>query len=99
MYFRILYISGCCDVMFDSDVNAIKVMIEICEKILINQADFDSKLIFAFQQGKLTKDIVNRCQKTVFDSCSIDIKQFLMDKVRLGRTYKQMLDEIRSINS
>ncbi|XP_066908142.1 uncharacterized protein RIC-3 isoform X2 [Halyomorpha halys] len=90
---------GCCDVMFDSDVNAIKVMIEICEKILLRQADFDSKLIFAFQQGKLTKDIVNQCQKTVFESCGVDITQFLMDKVRLGRNYKQMLDEIRSHNS
>lgn len=92
-------VAGCCDVIFDTDVNAIKVMTQICEKILIRQTDFDTNLLVALQQGKLTKQLVDRCQKTVIATCGIDIKQFLIDKVRLGRNYKQMLDEIRTLNS
>ncbi|XP_024086186.1 uncharacterized protein LOC106670478 isoform X3 [Cimex lectularius] len=91
--------NGCCDVIFDTDVNAIKLMTELCERILSRENEFDKKFLFAFQQGKLTKEIVHTCQKTVLDKCDVDITEFLNEKVLLGKSYKQMLDEIRSLNS
>lgn len=89
----------CCDVFFDKDLNAIKIMTELCERILSRQSDFDQRLMLNFQQGKLTKEIVDRCKNEVFNKCGVDITSFLKEKVRLGRTYKQILDEIRSLNS
>lgn len=84
--------------MFDKDVNAIKIMTELCEKILYHQEDYKSRLTFTFQQGRLTKEIVNRCKNEVQSKCDIDITAFLAEKVRLGQTYKQMLDDVRSLN-
>lgn len=91
--------TDCCDVFFEKDLNAIKIMTELCERILSHQRDFDQRLILNFRQGKLTKEIVDRCKNEVFDKCGVDITSFLKEKVRLGRTYKQILDEIRSLNS
>ncbi|KAG8318128.1 hypothetical protein J6590_010003 [Homalodisca vitripennis] len=89
----------CCDVIFEKDLNAIKIMTQLCEKILSSQSDFDKRLLLSFQQGKLTKEIVNKCNAEVHDKCNVDITDFLNDKVRLGRTYQQMLSELRSLNS
>lgn len=90
--------TDCCDVIFDTDVNAIKIMTELCERILYNQEDFKTRLAFAFQQGRLTKEIVNRCITEVLNKCDIDITTFLAEKVRLGQSYKQILDDVRSLN-
>uniref|UniRef100_A0A1B6K9N5 Resistance to inhibitors of cholinesterase protein 3 N-terminal domain-containing protein n=1 Tax=Graphocephala atropunctata TaxID=36148 RepID=A0A1B6K9N5_9HEMI len=91
--------TDCCDVIFEKDLNAIKIMTQLCEKILSSQSDFDKRLLLSFQQGKLTKEIVHKCNAEVHDKCNIDITEFLNDKVRLGRTYQQMLSELRSLNS
>lgn len=74
-------------------------MTQLCEKILSSQADFDKRLLLSFQEGKLTKAIVNKCNAEVHDKCNMDIAQFLMDRVRLGKSYQQMLSELRSWNS
>ncbi|NEU33580.1 hypothetical protein GN156_23140, partial [bacterium LRH843] len=55
----------CCDVIFEKDVNLIKIMTELCEKILRHEEDFDKRLVMNFQQGKLTKEIVDRCKNEV----------------------------------
>uniref|UniRef100_A0A1B6C4L9 Resistance to inhibitors of cholinesterase protein 3 N-terminal domain-containing protein n=1 Tax=Clastoptera arizonana TaxID=38151 RepID=A0A1B6C4L9_9HEMI len=97
---NIMSSQDCCDVIFDKDLNAIKVMLEVCEKILLrSQNDYDKNFILAFQKGKLNKEIINRCKNEVLSKCDIDITSFLLDKVHLGKTYKQILDEIRSLNS
>ncbi|CAB0018082.1 unnamed protein product [Nesidiocoris tenuis] len=90
---------GCCDVMFDKDVNAIKLVSELCEHILAAEPNFEQNYAVFLQQGKLTKDIVNTCQKTVFKQCAIDIVALLNEKVSLGRSYKQLVDDLRSLNS
>lgn len=89
---------GCCDVIFETDVNAIKIMTEMCGTILSRHEDLDPKLRQAFQQGKLSKEIVNTCRSEVLNICGIDIAEFLREKVRIGQTYRQILDEIRSFN-
>ncbi|KAL1130049.1 hypothetical protein AAG570_012992 [Ranatra chinensis] len=92
-------ISGCCDVIFERDVNAIKIMTQLCEKILIGTQDYGKKFLSSFQQGKLTKEIVETCHLSVLQKCGVDITEFLREKVALGKTYRQMLDEIRSLNN
>jgi hypothetical protein len=91
--------TDCCDVIFDKDLNAIKIMSQLCEKILSGQSDLDKRFLLAFQQGKLTKEIVNKCNSEVHEKCNVDIAEFLKDKVRLGKSYQQMLNELRSLNS
>lgn len=93
------YIADCCDVIYEKDLNAIKIMTQLCEKILSTQTDFDKRHLLAFQQGKMNKDIVNKCNAVVHDKCNIDIGAFLAEKVRLGKSYHQMLNELRSLNS
>ncbi|KAJ9582861.1 hypothetical protein L9F63_022820, partial [Diploptera punctata] len=91
--------STCCDVMFDTDVNAIKIVSEMCINILQHHDDIDPKLVQAFKQGKLSKAGVETCREEVYNKCGVDITAFLHENVRLGKTYKQILDEIRSFNS
>lgn len=74
-------------------------MTQLCEKILSSKPDFEKKFLLSFQYGKLTKEIINSCNTEVHNKCDINIREFLMDKVRLGKTYQQMLSELRSLNS
>ncbi|XP_068083777.1 uncharacterized protein RIC-3 isoform X5 [Anabrus simplex] len=90
--------AACCDVIFENDVNAIKIMMEMCGNILHRYDEFDPKLSQTFEQGKLSKDIVNTCRTEVLNKCDVDITDFLNERVRLGRSYKQMLDDIRTYN-
>lgn len=90
--------TGCCDVIFETDINAIKIMTEMCGSIMDRQGEFNPKLSLAFQQGKLTKEIVNTCRSEVMNVCGIDIAEFLSKREKLGHSYKHMLDEIRSFN-
>ncbi|XP_077299530.1 uncharacterized protein LOC143920508 isoform X15 [Arctopsyche grandis] len=91
--------TGCCDVFVDTDVNAIKVMTELCSSILHRSGGpIDSKTEQAFLTGKLTKEVISMCRQEVNTTCGIDIATFLDQNIRLGKTYKQILDEIRSYN-
>nr|XP_018916764.1 PREDICTED: uncharacterized protein LOC109043854 isoform X5 [Bemisia tabaci] len=90
---------GCCDVIFEKDVNVIKIMMDVCEKILRKSNDFDSKLSLAFQQGKLNKQIIEKCRSEVLEKCNVDISLFLTEKDKIGRGHKHILDEIRTFNS
>ncbi|PNF40076.1 hypothetical protein B7P43_G11521 [Cryptotermes secundus] len=92
-------VSPCCDVIFETDVNAIMIMTEMCGNILQHYDEIDPNLIQGFKQGKLTKAGVEACRNEVFNKCGVDITAFLHENVRLGKTYKQILDEVRSFNS
>ena len=92
------YFSGCCDVLFDNDINALKIINEMCGTILNRHEKFHSKLSQTFEQGKLNKEIITMCRNEVMNMCGIDIAEFLNKKEKLGHSYKQMLDEIRSFN-
>nr|ARU12125.1 resistance to inhibitors of cholinesterase 3 variant 2 [Locusta migratoria manilensis] len=89
---------ACCDVIFETDVNAIKIMTEMCGNILHHHSELDPKINVAFLQGKWSKEMVNTCRSDVLEKCGVDITAFLNEKVRLGHSYKQMLDGIRSFN-
>lgn len=73
-------------------------MTEMCGNIFHEDEELDPKLFQAFKQGKLSKEVVNTCRSEVLNKCGIDIAAFLSEKVRLGQSYKQILDEIRSFN-
>ncbi|XP_063239195.1 uncharacterized abhydrolase domain-containing protein DDB_G0269086 isoform X1 [Bacillus rossius redtenbacheri] len=90
---------ACCDVIFENDVNAIKIVVEMCGNILHQYDDVDPKLTRAFEEGRLSKDVVRTCRNEVLSKCGVDITAFLEERVRLGHTYRQILDEIRSFNS
>lgn len=82
------YNPGCCDVISDTDVNTIKILSELCSSII--QSSNGTTL-----SGK---EIVYQCKSAVLETCGIDISEVLQDKVRLGHSVKQILDEIRSLN-
>nr|XP_022920728.1 uncharacterized protein LOC111429139 isoform X2 [Onthophagus taurus] len=78
---------GCCYVFSETDVNTIELMSELCSSI-IDQS-----------KGPLSgKEIVNRCRKEVLETCGIDISGVLQEQIRFGRTIKQILNEVRSLN-
>uniref|UniRef100_A0A0A9Z8B7 Resistance to inhibitors of cholinesterase protein 3 n=1 Tax=Lygus hesperus TaxID=30085 RepID=A0A0A9Z8B7_LYGHE len=91
--------SGCCDVLFDKDVDAIKLVSELCGKVLEKEHNYERDYALYLQQGKLTKAIVKTCQKSVLKQCAVDVADLLNEKVNLGRSYKQLVDELRSLNS
>lgn len=84
----------------DTDVNAIKVVAEMCSSILQRRGGpIDPKTEEAFLTGRLTKDIIAKCRQEVNTTCGVDIATFLDQNIRLGKSYRQILDEIRSYNN
>lgn len=91
---------GCCDVIFDNDVEAIKVMTDLCEKILHSSHITDSRpQHITVHTGKMNAAMAEECREIVWQKCRVDITQVLSSKSGLNRSYKQFLEELRSLNS
>lgn len=63
-------------------------MSELCNNII--QQDDEKPL-----KGQ---EIIIRCRAEVLNKCGIDISAVLQEQVRLGRSFKQIVDEVRSFN-
>ncbi|KAF4532252.1 hypothetical protein B566_EDAN004339 [Ephemera danica] len=85
----------CCDVIFETDVTAIKVLTEMCGHIL----DTEHQGPLQLHVGHLPKAVVERCREEVLSACGLDIAAVIRDNVRLTKNYKQILDDIRSYNN
>lgn len=79
---------GCCDVISDIDVNTIKIMTELCNTIVQHSEEKPFK----------AQDVIKQCRTQIRDKCGIDISVILQEQVRLGRSFKQIVDEVRSFN-
>ncbi|KAK9498031.1 hypothetical protein O3M35_003916 [Rhynocoris fuscipes] len=90
---------ACCDVLFDNDVEAIKVMTDLCESILQNNRNNDSKLHLTAYTGQMNAIIAEACRDAIWNKCHINITEILLSKTGLNRSYKQFVDELRSLNS
>lgn len=89
LFFIVLFfLSGCCDVISDADVDTIKIMSELCKSIIEREGE----------KSLSGKEIVAQCRVAVLKTCGIDISAVLQEQVRLGATVKQILEEIRSLN-
>ncbi|GLV40533.1 RIC3 acetylcholine receptor chaperone [Carabus blaptoides fortunei] len=82
--------TGCCDVISDSDVNTIKILVELCNNIVQKPA--------IGAPVPLTKELITQCRTEVLATCGIDIEIALQQQVRLGKSVKQVLNEVRSLN-
>ncbi|XP_025072974.1 uncharacterized protein LOC105422488 isoform X3 [Pogonomyrmex barbatus] len=90
--------SVCCEVIFESDVTAVDIMQEMCQNILRHHP-VDSRVRDALKLSKLTPQTASLCREEVLARCSIDLSSFLAERESLGKTYRQVLEEIRSFNS
>ncbi|XP_066255452.1 calponin homology domain-containing protein DDB_G0272472 isoform X2 [Euwallacea similis] len=79
---------GCCDVISEVDVDTIKIMSELCRSIIDRGGNKELK----------SKEIVAQCRKAVLETCGIDISAALHDRISLGHSTKQILEEVRSLN-
>ncbi|XP_066143826.1 uro-adherence factor A-like isoform X2 [Euwallacea fornicatus] len=79
---------GCCDVISEMDVDTIKIMSELCRSIIDRGGNNELK----------GKEIVAQCRKAVLETCGIDISAALHDRISLGHSTKQILEEVRSLN-
>nr|CAD7268640.1 unnamed protein product [Timema shepardi] len=79
----------CCDVIFETDVDAIKLVAGLCGSVLQRNLPLE---------GRLPPALLDECRSQVL-RCGVDIALFLQDNVRLGKLSRQLLDEIRSFNS
>ncbi|CAG2059680.1 unnamed protein product [Timema podura] len=84
-----LVTAACCDVIFETDVNAIKLVAGLCETVLQRNLPLE---------GRLSPALLDECRSQVL-RCGVDIAMFLQENVRLGKSSRQLLDEIRSFNS
>lgn len=80
--------TGCCDVVFEKDVLTFRVMSEMC-----------SRVIGVPEGAAMTPARVATCRAAVLQRCDIDIAAFLNEQVKLGRSHRQILDELRSFNT
>ncbi|XP_033221783.1 uncharacterized protein LOC117175986 isoform X3 [Belonocnema kinseyi] len=94
----IIILLACCDVIFESDVNAVDIMQEMCRNVLKHH-QVDPRVRDALTMGKLTPQSSSLCREEVLARCGIDLSAFLAERERLGKSYKQVLEEIRSFNS
>ncbi|XP_076658139.1 RIC3 acetylcholine receptor chaperone isoform X2 [Halictus rubicundus] len=90
--------SACCDVIFESDVTAADIMQEMCQNILKHH-QVDPRVRDALKSVKLSPQSSNLCREEILARCGIDLITFLADRERLGKSHKQVLEEIRSFNS
>ncbi|XP_046628822.1 uncharacterized protein LOC124309319 isoform X2 [Neodiprion virginianus] len=90
--------SACCDVIFESDVNVVDIMQEMCQNIVTHH-QVDPRVRDALRTTKLTPQSISLCHEEVLARCGIDLSSFLAERERLGKSYKQVLEEIRSFNS
>ncbi|XP_072751345.1 uncharacterized protein Ric-3 isoform X5 [Anoplolepis gracilipes] len=90
--------SVCCEVIFESDVTAVDIMQEMCQNILRHHP-VDPRVRDALKLSKLSPQTASLCREEVLARCGIDLSSFLAERERLGKTYKQVLEEIRSFNS
>nr|XP_012217604.1 PREDICTED: uncharacterized protein LOC105669305 isoform X2 [Linepithema humile] len=90
--------SACCEVIFESDVTAVDIMQEMCQNILRHHP-VDPRVRDALKLSQLTPQSANLCREEVLARCGIDLSSFLAEREQLGKTYKQVLEEIRSFNS
>ncbi|XP_071862307.1 RIC3 acetylcholine receptor chaperone isoform X4 [Bombus fervidus] len=90
--------SACCDVIFESDVTAADIMYEICQNILKHH-QIDPRVRDVLKTVKLTPQGASLCREEILARCGIDLSTFLAERERLGKSYKQVLEEIRSFNS
>lgn len=94
----IIILLACCDVIFESDVSAVDIMQEMCRNVLRHH-QVDPRVRDALTMGKLTPQSASLCREEVLTRCGIDLAAFLTERERLGKSYKQVLEEIRSFNS
>ncbi|XP_076669305.1 RIC3 acetylcholine receptor chaperone isoform X3 [Andrena cerasifolii] len=90
--------SACCDVIFESDVTAADIMHEICQNILKHH-QVDPRVRDVLKTIKLTPQSASLCREEILARCGIDLSTFLAERERLGKSNKQVLEEIRSFNS
>ncbi|XP_016904569.2 FK506-binding protein 5 isoform X2 [Apis cerana] len=90
--------SACCDVIFESDVTAADIMYEICQNILKHH-QIDPRIRDALRTIKLTPQSASLCREEILARCGIDLSTFLAKREHLEKSYKQVLEEIRSFNS
>ncbi|XP_030745093.1 titin isoform X2 [Sitophilus oryzae] len=81
-------ISGCCDVISEIDLDTIKIMSELCGTIIEPHSS----------KTPSPKEIVTQCRTAVLETCGIDISAVLQERVSLGHSVKQILDEVRTLN-
>lgn len=91
-----MLLSGCCDVIFESDVTAADIMQELCHNI-IRHHQVDPRVREALGT-KLTPSSASLCREEVLARCGIDLSSFLAEKERSKKSYKQVLEEIRGTN-
>ncbi|XP_014296060.2 uncharacterized protein LOC103572661 isoform X2 [Microplitis demolitor] len=90
--------SACCDLIFENDINAVDILQEMCKNIL-NYHQVDPRVRDIVNINKLPPQSINFCREQVLLRCGIDLSSFLAKEEKLGKTYKQVLQEIRSFNS
>ncbi|CAB0035902.1 unnamed protein product [Trichogramma brassicae] len=95
--------SGCCDVIFESDVTVRDIMQELCQNIAKHHQDqLDPRVRHALENkrtgGASSAASLRLCRDEVLARCGIDLSTFLAEKERLKMSYKQVLEDIRGFN-
>ncbi|XP_008184680.1 uncharacterized protein LOC100159280 isoform X2 [Acyrthosiphon pisum] len=76
--------TGCCNVLSSTDVNIVKIVMDICDRV-IDTTDRKTKL--------------EKCRHDIFNTCAINITD-LINENKVGKIShnKHLIDEIRSLN-
>ncbi|XP_060843284.1 uncharacterized protein LOC132923356 isoform X2 [Rhopalosiphum padi] len=76
--------TGCCNVLSNTDVNIVKIVTDICDRV-IETTDKKTKL--------------EKCRQEIFNTCAINITD-LINENKVGKIThnKHLIDEIRSLN-
>lgn len=75
---------GCCDVLSSTEVNIIKVVMDICDRV-VETSDKATKL--------------KKCRQEIFNTCAINITDLFSENKVIDISYnKHVIDEIKSLN-
>ncbi|KAL1449279.1 hypothetical protein WDU94_000488 [Cyamophila willieti] len=88
-------LNGCCDVIFEKDIQTLKIITQLCEEnVLLNTITNSSR--------PLSKPaMLNLCYQQLQETCNIDLSNLFKMNQRheLDSTFKEFIGIVRSFNS
>lgn len=81
----------------DKDVNGVKLISELCNAVLRQTEHQRSTSDLSLSILNKNEEI-EHCRSVVLDTCGVDIRALLQNKIQLNPSYKHVLEELRTFN-
>lgn len=88
---------GCCDVIFEKDIQTLKTITQLCDDHVLSQ--FNLSRTVPPPPNKAAR--LQLCYKHIYDTCDIDVSRLFQmnENHKLDSSFKELIGTVRSLNS